>query len=106
MSVNHCCLSASPVIASDYTPLHLRLGQCHDSIFSLQSSYSCSSIRCFKQYNVHEKVPQQIFMLVIMVCFKLYATVSRSVALIGDVSVALVQLQPGPGSRCGPASRK
>ena len=40
-------------------------------------------------------------MPVIMVCFKLYATVSRSVAPIGDVSVALmaVKLQPGAGSR-------
>ena len=38
-------------------------------------------------------------MLVIMVCFKLYATVSRSAALIEDVSVALVQLQASTGSR-------
>ena len=41
----------------------------------------------------------QIFMLVIMVCFKLYAAVSRSAALIGDVSVALMAAQPSTGSR-------
>ena len=67
------------------------------SVYNLRTRAVQSGVS--KQYNVHEKVPQQIFMLVIMVYFKLYATVSRSAALIGDVSVALVQLQPSTGSR-------